>query len=53
LSNFLGTVGTPLDDFDLLIGTTAIANNLIMVTHDTNHFKRLQGIRLEDWTKQA
>jgi tRNA(fMet)-specific endonuclease VapC len=49
----LRRVGTPLDDFDLLIGTTAIANNLIMVTHDTNHFKRLQGIRLEDWTKQA
>ena len=49
----LRKVGTPLDDFDLLIGTTAIANDLIMVTHDTNHFQRLQGIRLEDWTKQA
>lgn len=47
----LRKAGTPLDDFDLLIGTTAIANDLIMVTHDTNHFKRLQGIRLEDWTK--
>ncbi|MCK5521994.1 MAG: type II toxin-antitoxin system VapC family toxin [Thiomargarita sp.] len=47
----LRRAGTPLDDFDLLIGTTAIANGLIMVTHDTNHFKRLQGIKLEDWTK--
>ena len=47
----LRRVGTPLDDFDLLIGTTAIANGLIMVTHDTNHFKRLQGIKLENWTK--
>ncbi len=47
----LRRAGTPLDDFYLLIGTTAIANGLIMVTHDTNHFKRLQGIKLEDWTK--
>ena len=44
--------GPPLDDFDLLIGTTAIANGLIMVTHDTNHFKRLLGIQLEDWTNR-
>ena len=49
----LRRAGTSLDDFDLLIGTTAIANGLIMVTHDTNHFKRLLGIQLEDWTKQA
>ncbi|MDM8557856.1 PIN domain-containing protein [Candidatus Parabeggiatoa sp. HSG14] len=47
----LRKAGTPLDDFDLLIATTAIANGLIMVTHDTNHFERLQGIILEDWTK--
>ena len=47
----LRKLGTPLDDFDLLIGTTAIANGLIMVTHDTNHFRRLEGIELEDWTQ--
>ena len=46
----LRKLGTPLDDFDLLIGTTAVANGLIMVTHDTDHFRRLQGIELEDWT---
>ena len=47
----LRKMGTPLDDFDLLIGTTAIANGLIMVTHNTNHFKRLENIVLEDWIK--
>ncbi len=47
----LRKAGTPLDDFDLLIGTTAIANGLIMVTHDTDHFRRLEGIELEDWTQ--
>ncbi|GEM_PF-5199502 len=30
--------------------TITKSNGLIMVTHDTTHFKRLQGIKLEDWT---
>jgi tRNA(fMet)-specific endonuclease VapC len=43
--------GTPVDDFDLLIGVTSIAHNLIMVTNNTDHFNRIKGIVLEDWTK--
>lgn len=43
--------GTPVDDFDLLIGVTSIAHNLTMVTNNTDHFKRIKGISLEDWTK--
>ena len=43
--------GTPVDDFDILIGVTAIAHNLIMVTNNIDHFKRLKEIELEDWTK--
>ncbi len=43
--------GTPLDDFDLLIGVTSVTHNLIMVTNNTDHFKRIKGITLEDWSK--
>lgn len=43
--------GTPIDEFDLLIGVTAITHNLTMVTNNTDHFKRIRGIVLEDWTK--
>jgi tRNA(fMet)-specific endonuclease VapC len=43
--------GKPIDDFDLLIGTTAVTHNLIMVTNNTEHFTRIKGIQLEDWTK--
>ncbi|MEA5405474.1 type II toxin-antitoxin system VapC family toxin [Arcicella sp. DC2W] len=46
----LRKVGTPIDDFDLLIGVTSITNNLVMVTNNTAHFKRIGGIILEDWT---
>ncbi len=44
--------GTTIDDFDLLIGVTSVSHNLTMVTNNTDHFKRLKGITLEDWTKQ-
>lgn len=39
-----------LDDFDLLIGTTAIFNNLTLVTKNVSDFDRLNGIVIEDWT---
>ncbi len=42
--------GTPVDDFDLLIGVTSVTHQLIMVTNNTNHFNRISGIKLEDWT---
>ena len=47
----LRKIGTPIDDFDLLIGVTSVTHNLTMVTNNTDHFKRINGIDLEDWTK--
>lgn len=44
-------LGTPIADFDLLIGVTSVSHNLIMVTNNSDHFKRIRGINLEDWTK--
>jgi tRNA(fMet)-specific endonuclease VapC len=43
--------GNIVDDFDLLIGSTAVANSMILVTNNEKHFKRLKGIQLENWTK--
>ncbi len=42
--------GKIIDDFDLLIGATAVANNMILVTNNTKHFKLIKGITIEDWT---
>lgn len=47
----LRKAGTPIDDFDLLIGVTAITHNLVMVTNNIGHFKRIKEIKLEDWTE--
>jgi tRNA(fMet)-specific endonuclease VapC len=46
----LRKAGKPIDDFDLLIGVTSVTHKLTMVTNNTNHFKRIAGIKLEDWT---
>lgn len=43
--------GILIDDFDLLIGVTSVIHNLIMVTNNTEHFKRIKGITLQDWTR--
>jgi tRNA(fMet)-specific endonuclease VapC len=34
---------------DLLIAATALANDLILVTHNTAEFSRVPGLKLEDW----
>lgn len=41
--------GQRLDEFDLMIAATALSLNYTMVTNNGNHFKRIEGIRLENW----
>ena len=42
--------GTPMaNNFDLLIGCTAVDNNLIMVTENIKDFKNIETIRIENW----
>lgn len=47
----LRKVGKSIDDFDLLIGASAIANDLVLVTNNIKHFDRLNDVKIEDWTK--
>lgn len=47
----LERIGRRVDDFDLLIGATAIHHGLTLVTNNTKHFQRLNGIKLEDWSR--
>ena len=44
--------GKPLDDFDLLIGATAVSNNLTLVTKNISDFDRLDMIKIDDWTSK-
>jgi tRNA(fMet)-specific endonuclease VapC len=46
----LAARGTPIGPYDLMIAAIALANNLILVTHNTREFARVAGLILEDWT---
>ena len=41
--------GTPIGTMDMLIAAHARAENLIVVTHNTREFERVEGLQLEDW----
>lgn len=41
--------GTPIGSMDMLIAAHALNLTLIVVTHNTRHFAKVPGLRLEDW----
>ena len=43
--------GKIISDFDLLIGATAIANKMIMVTNNVSEFSRMRNINIENWAE--
>jgi tRNA(fMet)-specific endonuclease VapC len=45
----LERAGKPIGPNDLLIASIALANQLILVTHNTREFSRIKGLSLEDW----
>ncbi len=47
----LKKIGNIIDEFDLLIGVTAVYNNMILVTNNIKHFQRIKNIKIEDWTR--
>lgn len=46
----LELIGNRLDDFDLLIGATAVFNDLILVTNNVKHLRRIENVKTEDWS---
>jgi tRNA(fMet)-specific endonuclease VapC len=48
----LALAGTPTGEFDLLIGCTAVAEDMIMVTENVMDFQNIQGIQIENWIER-
>lgn len=49
----LRRIGKPIhDEFDLLIGVTAVENKLTLVTDNIKDFDRIEGINIENWFKR-
>jgi len=45
----LQSTGQPIGELDTQIAAHALAEGLILVTHNTRHFERVKGLKLEDW----
>jgi tRNA(fMet)-specific endonuclease VapC len=41
--------GQRVDQFDLLIGATALHHKMTLVTSNIKHFERMQGLEIENW----
>lgn len=44
--------GIMISDFDLFIGATAVANELVMVTENIKEFERISTIEIENWVQR-
>lgn len=46
----LRRAGTPVGAYDMMIAGQALARDLTVVTHNTDEFARVDGLKLADWT---
>ncbi|EPR70860.1 type II toxin-antitoxin system VapC family toxin [Cyclobacterium qasimii] len=50
---YLRKKGTPLhDEFDLIIGVTALANEMTLVTDNVKDFRHIKNLKLENWVER-
>lgn len=52
LQENLTSKGMRIDNYDLLIATTAIDNSLTLVTDNLKHFQRIESLKLDNWIKR-
>ena len=53
LKVFLEKQGMIIDDADLFIAACALTTDAILVTNNTGHFKRIEELRLQNWSSYA
>ena len=44
--------GCRIDSMDLLIGATALHEDLTLITGNVKHFERIPGLRIENWIER-
>jgi tRNA(fMet)-specific endonuclease VapC len=49
----LERAGTPIGPLDLMIGAHALAVGATLITNNLAEFRRIAGLRCEDWTRPA
>jgi len=51
LKSQLRKAGTPLADFDLLIASTALADDRTLVSNNLRHYERIPNLKLQNWLR--
>lgn len=46
----LQRLGTPIGFYDIMLAGTALARDLILITHNIREYSRVTGLRIEDWS---
>lgn len=49
IKHVLSMQGMRIENFDLMIGACAFANDMVLVTDNLKHMKRIPGIVIQDW----
>ena len=49
IRTYLEKKGVPISERDLQIAAIALANHLVVITHNTKGFKRVPSLSVEDW----
>jgi tRNA(fMet)-specific endonuclease VapC len=47
----LRSIGKLVEDADILIAATAMKHGMVVVTDNTQHFKRIRGLKVENWLR--
>ena len=42
--------GNLIEDLDLMIASICLVNNFVLVTNNTKHFSRIEGLSVENWS---
>ena len=50
LKTELQSAGKPVDNFDLVIASTALTLSYRLVTNNERHFKNIPGLQIENWS---
>ena len=46
---FLKATGTPIGNFDTLLASHALALNLVFITNNQKHFRKVPNLQIENW----
>ena len=49
LKAFLEDAGQSIDDADLFIAACALVHGMTLVTNNSKHFRRVKGLKLDNW----